>query len=186
LRPDLARQSSLDARVHAAIIRRFDHALSGFAMKRDRSLLITTILIDVTYLISFALPVYAIFGPVFGWQFFAEEYTELVQDREFESISTRLLFFFIPHVLFWIGVVCLWTARPHLAFAAGGIATGIAIYVLYDVKYLTWPDDGFVLWSRSGAYLWTGSVFALAIAGFIFAVKQWRKTRRLPMLGERL
>jgi hypothetical protein len=155
-------------------------------MKRDAHLLFWVVFIDALYLVSFFLPTYSTTRPHFGWEVFVDSFHGLFQPRDTENLSGMLLVW-LPNPLLWAGVVCFWARRPHFAFVAGGMAAVFAAYTLYllhslDGTRLLTPANS--LWDRSGAYVWSASMLSLAIAGLIFTIKQWRQTRRLPMVGE--
>jgi hypothetical protein len=154
---------------------------------RDRHLLFWIFAIDALYLVSFVLPLDVVHVTVMGWEAFVVP-LESVIEKNGEAVDKFLnVFSWMPNPLLWAGVICLGSRRPHLALAAGVIATGIAVFDLKELEFLSLRpgDEWNVLLYRSGAYVWTASMLSLAIAGAIFTRKQWRQTRRLPMVGER-
>lgn len=159
-------------------------------MRIDRHLLGWVIVIDVVYLISFFLPVYR-FGDTQhpGWEVFVDYVRDFVEPNDAESFWNKMVIW-APNPLLWVGVVCLWARRPHLALAAGGLAALVAGHTLYGVEYFSFThvaagDEIQALWDRSGAYAWFASMVLLLMAATFFTIKQWRETRRLPMMGER-
>ncbi len=159
-------------------------------MKIDRHLLGWVIVIDVVYLTSFFLPVYRLGADLhLGWEVFVDYVRDLVKPNDAELFWNGTVVW-APNPLLWVGVVCLWTRRPHLALAAGGLAVLAAGRTLFLVEYFSFihvaaGDEYRALWDRSGAYAWFAAMVLLLIVATLVTIKQWRQTRRLPMFGER-
>jgi hypothetical protein len=155
-------------------------------MKRDRLPMCFALAICIPYALSFFLPVYH-FEHVwmYGWQVFDGCVRDLARGSELVD-NARM---FAPNPLLWIGLICLCVRRPHFALVAGCAATALAAYTVYDLEVFVtqnfvWWDFRDMVMERCGAYLWLACMLLLAAGGLAFTVRQWRQTRRLPMLGE--
>jgi hypothetical protein len=154
-------------------------------MKADRMVLGAVLGICGVYALAFFLPVYDIGGPRYGWEIFLDCLRDIwAGESVFESAEM-----FSANPLLWVGAICLCVRRPHLALAAGiaaSVAAARAVYHLEDFASVGFRQVNLrdIASERCGAYLWLASMILLACAGLAFTIRQWRQTRRLPMLGE--
>jgi hypothetical protein len=154
-------------------------------MRNNRHALCWIAFIEMFYLASFLLPVYRFTDYRMGWEVFWDATTAMFEQHESPLNTLVGITLWAPNPALWVGVICLWAGRPFLALLTGGFAAAIAGFILFDVRYLSWPEDLQALIDRSGAYVWSVSMVLLAVAGLVFSIQQWRRTRRLPMLGEK-
>ena len=117
------------------------------------------------YAIAHVLPAVRVFDQVeFGWQascVAAQAAVETLWRGEHEWLW---VFGWLPNLLLWLGVACLWIGRRSDARRAG-IAAGLAGCLAFAGAAL-WLVTGEVQDLFIGYYVWTVSMLLFAVLGF--------------------
>src|ERR1019366_3680373 len=111
-------------------------------MKRDANLLFSVFAIDALYLVSFFLPVRPLGKDFpegdneFGWDVFVQVIQAILN---FDDRSWTAFELFLPNLLLWMGIICLWGRVPVVSFVTGISATAIAAKSLHWWQLFPYP-----------------------------------------------